>query len=90
MSKKSSSQDHGGEIKYTYKLVGPYKQKEEASGTSKISHGIQKYNWPEAGIGSPIGLFSKDDDPPFPLSTRDDFKKEFGVSVYDEYEEEYL
>ena len=44
MSKKSLRPDGGGEIKYTYKLVGPYKQKEEASGTSKISHGIQKYN----------------------------------------------
>ena len=66
MSKKSSGQDSGGEIKDTYKLVGPYKQKEEAFGLSKISYGMQKDDHPETGIGSPAGLFSEDGDPPRP------------------------
>ena len=63
---------------------------EEAFGPSKISHGMQKDDWPEAGIGCSIGLFSEYGDLPHPWSTRDDFKKDFGALVYDEYEEEYL
>ena len=90
MSKKLSDQDRGGEIKGTYKLVGPYKQKKEANGPLNISHGMQKDDRPEAGIDRPAGLFSKDGDLPCTWSTRDNFKKEFGVPVYDEYEEEYL
>ena len=90
MSKKLSDQDSGGEIKDTYKLVGPYKQKEEVSDPSKTSHGMQKDDRPEAGIGILARLFSEDGDPPRPWSNRDDFKKDFGVPVYDEYEEEYL
>ena len=42
MSKKLPDQENGGEIKGTYKLVGPYKQKKEAHGPSKISHDMQK------------------------------------------------
>ena len=90
MSKKLSDQDSGGEIKDTYKLVGPYKQKEEVSDPSKTSHGMQKDDRPEAGIGSPAGLFSEDGDLHCPWSAKDDFKKEFGTPMYDEYEEEYL
>ena len=90
MSKKSSGQDGGGEIKDTYKFFGPYKQKKEASHSSNISHGMQKDDWLEAGIGSPVGLFYEDGDPARPWSTREYFKKDFGVPVYDGYEEEYL
>ena len=90
MSKKLSDHDHGGEIKGTYKLVGPYKQKKEAYGLSKISHGMQKDDRLEVEINGPVGLFSEDGDLPHSWSTRDDFKKEFGVPVYDKYEEEYL
>ena len=66
MSKKLSDQDSGGEIKGTYKLVGPYKQKKEAYGPSKISHGMQKDDRPEVEINGPTGLFSEDGDPPRP------------------------
>ena len=58
----------------------------EVFGPSKTSHGMQKDDRPEAGISSPTGLFSKDGDLPRPWSTRDDFKKVFGVPVYGEYE----
>ena len=90
ISNKSLDQDSGGETKGTYKLVGPYEQKKEAYGPSNISHDMQKDGRPEAGIGSPTGLFFEDGDLPRSWSTRDDFNKEFGVPVYDEYEEEYL
>ena len=48
MSKKLLDQDNGGEIKGTYKLVGPCKKKKEAYGPSKISHGMRKNDWPES------------------------------------------
>ena len=75
MSRKLSDQDNGGEITDTYKFVGPYKQKREAYGPSKISHDTQKDGRPEAEINSPIGLFSEYGDPPRSWSTKDDFKK---------------
>ena len=90
MSKKLSDQDNGGEIIDTYKLVGTYKQKKEAYGPSNISHGMQKDDQPKVEINGPAGLFSEDGDLARSWSTRDDFKKDFGVPVYDEYEEEYL
>ena len=90
MSKKLSDQDHGGEIKGTYKLVGPYKQKKEAYGPSKISHDTQRDGRPKAEINSHAGLYSEDGDPPHSWSTKDDFEKDLGMPMYDEYEEEYL
>ena len=42
MSKKSSYQDIGGEIKDTFKLVGPYKQSGKVSGLSKLSPDVLK------------------------------------------------
>ena len=83
LSKKLSDQDIGGEIEDTYKLVGPYKQKQEVSGPSKISHEMHKDDCPVAGIGSLVGLFSEDGDLSCPWSNKDDFKKEFGASMYD-------
>ena len=90
MSRKLSNQDNGGEIKDTYKLVGPYKKKEEVSVPSKTSHGMQKDDRPEDGIGSLAGLFFEDGDLHRPWSTKDDFTRDFGMPMYDEYEEEYL
>ena len=90
MSKKLSDQDSCGEIKDTFKLVGPYKQNGKVSGPLKLPPDVLKDDWPEAGVGSPAGLFSKDGDLHRPWSTRDNFKKDFGVPMYDEYEEEYL
>ena len=90
MSKKLSDQDSGGEIKDTYKLVGLYKLNEEVSGKSNLSLSMQKDDWPEARTGNPTGLFSEEGDLPCPWSNRDNFKKEFGMPMYDEYEEEYL
>ena len=90
MSNKLTDQDHGGEIKCTYKLVGPYKQKKESYSPSRISHDMQKDDRPEAEINGPAGLFFEDGDLLCFWSTRDNFKKDFGVPVYDEYEEEYL
>ena len=71
-------------------MVGPYKQNGRVSGPSKLSPDVPKDDRPEAGAGSPIGLLSEDGDLHRPWSTRDDFKKEFGAPMYDEYEEEYL
>ena len=90
MSRKLSDQDNGGEIMDAYKFVGLYKQKKESYSPSKISHDIQKDYRSEAEINSPAGLFSEDGDLPHSWSTKDDFEKELGAPVYDEYEEEYL
>ena len=90
MSRRLSDQDGGGEIKDTYKLVGPYKQKKEAHGPSKIFDDMQKDDWPKAKINGPAGLFSEDGGLPHSWSTKDDFEKELGVPVDDEYEEEDL
>ena len=73
-----------------YKLVGPYKKKKEAYSPLKTSHDIQKDDQPKAEINSPARLFSKDGNLPHSWSTKDDFEKELGAPVYDEYEEEYL
>ena len=51
---------------------------------------MQKDDRPEAGVGSLAGLFYEDGDLYRLWSTKDDFKKEFGMPVYDEYREEYL
>ena len=51
---------------------------------------MQKDDRPDAGEGSPAGLFSENGDLHCPWSKKDDFKKEFGMPVYYEYEEEYL
>ena len=62
MFKKLSNQDNGGEIKDTYKLVGPYKHNGEVSRMSNLSPGMQKDDWPDAGAKIPIVLFSKNGD----------------------------
>ena len=51
---------------------------------------MQKDDRPNAGAGSPGGLFCENGNLHRPYSIKDDFKKEFGMPVYDEYEEEYL
>ena len=45
MSKNLSSQDNGGEIKDTLKLVGPYKQNGKVLFQLRLSLGIQKDDW---------------------------------------------
>ena len=42
MSKKSLDQDGGGEIRDTFKLVGPYKQNGRVSGPSKLYPDVPK------------------------------------------------
>ena len=69
-----------------YKLVVSYKQKKEAYSPSKTSHDIQKDDRSEAEINGPAGQFSEDGDLPRSWSTKDDFEKELGALVYDEYE----
>ena len=86
MSKKLSDQDNGGEIKDTFKLVGPYKHNGKVSGTSKLSPGMQKDDQPQVGASSPAGLFSEDGNLHHSWSTKDNFRKEFGTPLYDEYE----
>ena len=90
MSKKLSDQDNGGEIKDIYKFVGPYKHNGKVFDTSKLSPGMQKDDHPDAGAGSPTGLFSENGDLHQPWYAKDYFKKDFGTPVYDEYEKEYL
>ena len=90
MSKKLSDQGNGGEMKYTLKLVGPFKQNGKVPSLLKLSPGIQKDDWLDVGAGSPAGLFFENGDLHRPWSAKDYFKKEFGTPVYDEYEEEYL
>ena len=90
MSENLSSQDNGGEIKDTLKLVGPYKQNGKFPVQLKLSLGIQKDDQPDIGAYGPAGLFSEDCDLRSLGSVKDDFKKEFSAPVYDEYEEEYL
>ena len=90
MSKNLLDRDNSGETKDTLKLVGPYKQNGKVSDSSKLSPDMQKDDRPDAGAGSPAGLFSENGNLYHPWSVKDDFKKEFGMPVYDEYEEEYL
>ena len=90
MSKNSSYQDSGGEIKDTFKLVGPYKKNGKVPIHLKLSLGIQKDDQPDIGAYGSAGLFSEDCNLLSTGSIKDDFKKDFGVPVYDEYEEEYL
>ena len=90
MSNNLSDQDSGGEIKDTLKLVGPYKNNGKVPIHLKLSLGIQKDDQPDIGAYGSVGLFSKDCNLLGTGPIKDDFKKGFGVPVYDEYEEEYL
>ena len=88
MSKKFSGHDSGGEIKDTLKLVGIYKKNGKVPVQLNLFLGIQKDNRPNIGAYGSVGLFSEDCNPLSLGSVKDDFKKDFGVPVYDEYEEE--
>ena len=90
MSKKLSSEDSGGEIKDTLKLVGPYKHKGRVPVQLKISLARQKDDQPDIEAGGSAGLFSEGCNLLNTGSVNDDFKRDFGIPVYDEYEEEYL
>ena len=90
MSNNLSDQDSGGEVKYTFKLVGPYKQNGKVPGPLKLSPGIHKDDRPSAKTCGPVGLFSEDGNLHRIGSVKDDCKKEFCAPVYDEYEDEYL
>ena len=90
MSKNLSGQDIGGEIKDTLKLVGLYEQNGKVPVQLNISLGTQKDDKPDIGAYGSAGLFSEDCNLRSPGSVKDDFKKDFGAPVYDEYVEEYL
>ena len=90
MSKNLSGQDSGGEIKYTLKLAGPYKQNGKVPIPLRLSPSIQKDDQPNIGAYGSVGLFSQDCDLHSLESVKDDSKKDFGAPMYDEYKEEYL
>ena len=90
VSKRLLGQDNGGEIKDTLKLVGPYKWKGGVPVQLNLSLDRQKDDWPDIGAYGSVGLFSEDCNLLSTESVGDDFKRDFGVPVYDEYEEEYL
>ena len=90
MSKNLLGRESGGEIKVTLKLVGPYKQNGKFPIQLKLSLGRQKDDQPDIGAYGSAGLFSEDCNMLSTRSIKDYFKKDFGVPVYDEYEEEYL
>ena len=87
MSKNLSDRDRGGEIKDTIKLVGPYKKNKKVPIQLKLPLGIRKDDRPDTGTCDLAGLFSEYCDLHHLRSIQDDFKKEFGAPVYDEYEE---
>ena len=86
-----SGQDSGGEIKDTLKLVGPHKQKGIVPVQLKLSLTKQEKAQPNdiEADGSTI-LFSDGCNILSTESVNDDFKRDFSIPVYDEYEEEYL
>ena len=90
MSQKLLGQDIGGEIKDTLKLVGPHKRKEIVPIRPNISLTRQENDQPDIeAYGSTI-LFSEGCNLLSTKSINEDFKRDFGMPVYDEYEEEYL
>ena len=91
ISQKLSGQDSGGEIKDTLKLVGPHKRKGIVHVHLKISLTKQEEGRPndmEAG-GSTV-LFSQGCNLLNTEFVKHDFKKDFFIPMYHEYEEEYL
>ena len=83
-------QESGGEIKDTLKLVGPYKQKGRVPVQLNISLARQEDDQPDIEIDGFADLFSKGCNLLSTGSVNDDFKRDLGVPVYDEYEEEYM
>ena len=90
MSKKLSGQDNGSEIKDTLKLVRPYKWKGRVPVQIKLSLVRQKYDQTDVEADGSVGLFSEGCNMLTTKSINDDFREDFSVPVYDEYEEEYL
>ena len=90
MSKRLSGKDNGGEIKYTLKLVGPYEWKRRVPIQLNLSLGRQKDDQPDIGAYGSADLFSEYCNLLSTGFVKDNFKKDFDVPVYDEYEEEYL
>ena len=90
MSQKVSGRDSGGEVKDTLKLVGPHKRKGVVLVRLKLSLTRQENDQPDIeAYGSTI-LFSKGCNLLSTESVNDDFKMDFSILMYDEYEEEDL
>ena len=83
-------QDSGGEIKDTLKLVGPYKQKGRVPVQLNLSLDRQEDDQLDIEIDGFVGLFFEGYNLVSTGSINNDFRRDFSVPVYDEYEEEYL
>ena len=90
MSRKLSGQDSGGEIKDTLKLVGPHKWKGIVPVRLNLSLTRQENDQPNREADGSAVLFSKGCNLLSTEYVNDDYKRDFGVLLYDEYEEEYL
>ena len=71
-------------------MVGPYKQKGRVPVQLKLSLARQEDDQLDIEIDGFAGLFSKGCNLLSIGSVNDDFRRDFGVPVYGEYEEEYL
>ena len=89
-SQRMSGQDNGGEIKDTLKLVGPYKQKGRVPVQIKLSLARQEDDQPDIETNGSAGMFSEGCNLLSTESVNDDFGRDFGVPMYDDYEQEYL
>ena len=90
MSKNLLGQDSNGEIKDTLKLVGPHKWKGIVPIRLKLSLTRQENDQPDIEVDGSTILFSDGCNLLSTKSVNDDFKRDFGIPRYDEYEEEYL
>ena len=90
MSQILSGQDSGSEIKDTLKLVGPHKRKGVVPVRLKLSLTRQENDQPDIEADGSVILFFEGCNMLSNESVNDDFKRDFSILVYDEYEEEYL
>ena len=90
MSKYLSGHDSSGEIKDTLKLVGLHKQKGVVLVRLKLSLTRQENDQPDIEADGSSILFSEGCNLNSTKSVNDDFKRDFDIPVYDDYEEEYL
>ena len=90
MSQKLSGQDGGGEIKDTLKLVGPHKWKGVVHVLLKLPLTRQENDQPDIEADGSAVLFSEGCSLLSTKSVNDDFKRDFSIPMYDEYEEEHL
>ena len=71
-------------------MVGPHKRKGVVPVGLNLSNTRQKHDQPDIEADGSTVLFSEGCNLLSTESVNDDFKSDLGVSVYDEYEEEYL